>query len=80
MQVPEYLAGCRALGLINKVVTGPLWRVLESSDISILEMNGYYQTLITHIDLWSLDASELLHGEAVLYPDFPPLKMQFGTT
>ena len=72
MQVPEYLAGCRALGLINKVVTGPLWRVLESSDISILEMNGYYQTLITHIDLWSLDASELLHGEAVLYPDFPP--------
>ena len=72
MQVPEYLAGCRALGLINKVVTGPLWRVLESSDISILEMNGYYQTLITNIDLWSLDASELLHGEAVLYPDFPP--------
>ena len=72
MQVPEYLAGCRALGLINKVVTGPLWRVLESPDISILEMNGYYQTLITHIDLWSLDASELLHGKAVLYPDFPP--------
>ena len=23
--VPEYVAGCRALGLINKVVTGPLW-------------------------------------------------------
>ena len=24
------------------------------------------------MDLWSLDASEVLHGEAVLYPNFPP--------
>jgi len=25
IQVPQYLAGCKALGLINKMVTGPLW-------------------------------------------------------
>ena len=25
IQVPEHLAGCKALGLVNKVVTGPLW-------------------------------------------------------
>ena len=72
IEVPEYLAGCRALGLVNKVVTGPLWRVLEAPDISILDMNYYLQMLIVHMDLWSLDASELLHGEAVLYLDFPP--------
>ena len=24
IEVPEYLAGCKALGLVNKVVTGPL--------------------------------------------------------
>ena len=34
--------------------------------------NDYYQTLVSRIDEWSLDASGLLHGEAVLYPDFPP--------
>ena len=28
--------------------------------------------LIAHLDLWSLDASEVLLGEAVLFPDFPP--------
>ena len=50
IQVPEYLAGCRALGLINKVVTGPLWRVLESPDISITDMNDYYQVLVSCVD------------------------------
>ena len=50
IQVPEYLAGCRALGVINKIVTGPLWHLLESSDISITEMNEYYQILVSHID------------------------------
>ena len=35
-------------------------------------MNYYLQMLIVHMDLWSLDANEVLHGEAVLYPDFPP--------
>ena len=38
IQVPEYVAGCKALGLINKIKTGPLWRVLECSDVSILDI------------------------------------------
>ena len=29
LQIQSYLCGCRALGLINKFVTGPLWRLLE---------------------------------------------------
>ena len=29
LQIKSYLCGCRALGLINKFVTGPLWRSLE---------------------------------------------------
>ena len=39
VKVPEYQAGCKAIGLINKMITGPLWRVLESQDILILDMN-----------------------------------------
>ena len=25
-----YISGCRALGLIDKFITGPLWKILES--------------------------------------------------
>ena len=71
MQIPDYAAGCKALGLINKIVTGPLWRVLES-ETSILEMNNYFQTLVTHLDEWALNAADVLCGEAILFPDFPP--------
>lgn len=76
IQVPEYVAGCRALGLINKIITGPLWRVLESPDVSILEMNLYFDTLITKLDIWSQDASMLLQEDAELYSDYPPKKDQ----
>ena len=40
LAVPEHLAGCKALGIINKVITGPLWRVLEDKEITILDLNG----------------------------------------
>lgn len=74
IQVPEFVAGCRALGLINKVITGPLWRVVESSDVTILEMNSYFGILIRKLDTWSQDASILLQGHAELYVDYPPNK------
>lgn len=54
IQVPEYLAGCRALGLVNKCVTGPLWRILETPRISILQMNKYFLTLVTRLEQWGL--------------------------
>ena len=37
--IKKFLAGCKALGLINKLVTGPLWRVIDTKDVSILDMN-----------------------------------------
>ena len=72
IQVPQFRSGCKALGLINKMITGPLWRVLESHEISILEMNDRFLHLKSCLDKWSLDAMPLLCGEAVVYPDFPP--------
>ena len=74
IRIPELLAGCRALGLINKVITGPLWRVLESDNVTILEMNTYFDVLITKLDAWAQDASRLLQGDAELYADYPPTK------
>ena len=72
--VPELVAGCRALGLINKIITGPLWRVLESDNVTILEMNTYFDVLITKLDEWAQDARRLLQGDAELYADYPPIK------
>ena len=72
LAVPEHLAGCKALGIINKVITGPLWRVLEDKDITILDMNGRFQTLLSCLDEWSVDASPVISGNAVVFDDFPP--------
>ena len=73
IEVPEYLAGCRALELVNKVFTGHLWHGMFLKHlISILDMNYYLEMLIVHMDLWSLAASEVLHGVTVLYPNFRP--------
>ena len=46
--VSKYLSGCRALGLVNKIITAPLWRVMESDsrDTSILDMNRRFETLL----------------------------------
>ena len=30
--------------------------------------------LITHLDLWSLDSTDVLAGNAVIFPDFPTRK------
>ena len=38
---PVLISGCRALGLIDNIVTGPLWRKLEESSTSALK-NGMY--------------------------------------
>ena len=43
-----FVAGCKALGLIDKLVTGPLWRVLESN-LHILEVPKYYKALLTFL-------------------------------
>ena len=72
LAVPEHLAGCKALGIINKGITGPLWRVLEDKDISILDMNGRFQNLLSCLGKWAIDASTVVSGNAIVFEDFPP--------
>ena len=50
---------------------------MESAEI--LEMNGYYQTLVASMHKWSQDASILLHGEAVFFLDLPTVQVLFCT-
>ena len=64
MQVPSYIAGCRALGLVNKYVTGPLWRLLESG-IQILDKNTHHQRKETLFSELSDDSTEFLRRNVV---------------
>ena len=57
---PMLIAACRALGLIDKIVTGPLWRRLEESSISVLEMGYTYCQLKVKFDTWANDSSKLI--------------------
>ena len=59
-----FISGCRALGLIDKIVTGPLWRKLEESSISVLDMGSTYCEMKNKFDFWSEDSSMLIDGSA----------------
>ena len=65
---PVYLAGCKALGLINELLTGPLWHVLEST-MSILDMNEVYTSMRDQFKVWSEDASSFFEGMTALFDD-----------
>ena len=43
LEVTSIVAGCTALGLIDKFVIGPLWREIENKDVSVLGMSEKYQ-------------------------------------
>ena len=59
------LAGCKALGLIDKHISGPLWRILESN-IHILDVPNYYRVL--HTFLKTEDISGFMTGENIPFP------------
>lgn len=61
---PVYIAGIRALGLIDKIITGPLWRIIETVPC-VLSLNTYLHQLKLNLESWSKDASPLLSGETV---------------
>lgn len=63
ISVPEYVAGAKALGLISRHITGPLWSLLENKSIHILEMNENYLQLVNFV----LDPSQSI--EAVMTGD-----------
>ncbi|KAH3729788.1 hypothetical protein DPMN_055766 [Dreissena polymorpha] len=59
LKTPEFVAGVKALGLISKLVTCPLWTVLEDEDISITDMNVKYLQRVTFLDDSSKISSHL---------------------
>ena len=67
-QCEEYLAGAKALDILEKLITTPLWRVIES-DSHILSMNTHYTNLVDFLDRMSANPSGLLDGTEKPFPD-----------
>ncbi|XP_070576213.1 putative protein tag-278 [Ptychodera flava] len=60
------MAECRALGILDKLVTGPLMRLLERTDINYYDMNVHWLELKTCLADNAIDASPLLAETAYL--------------
>ena len=69
LKVNEYLAGIKALGLISKLITCPLWSVLEDKGVSIVDMNERYLDLVTFLEDASQNVANFQSGQMVLFED-----------
>ena len=48
-KVHHYIAAMKALGLVEKLVTTPLWKIIESK-CHIIEMNVHYRNLLGFLE------------------------------
>ena len=63
LEVPEFVAGLKCLGLINKLLTSPLWRTIEDENVSIVDMNVQYMDFVAVIEEASLNVRSFMKGE-----------------
>ena len=56
------LSELRALGTIDKLITGPFWRVVNQVD-NILQLRTSLFKIKQCFEKWCVDASELMEGK-----------------
>ena len=56
---PGCLAGTRALGLLCKTTTSPLWRILEDDSIPISDIGKFYSDIITMMEHYLQDQTSM---------------------
>ena len=71
LKVSFFIAGTKALGLICKMITTPLWVLIESKDVSIMDMNSKYLHLITFLEDAAKNTEDFINGNLILFPDIP---------
>ena len=62
LQVPHYLAACRALGLIDRFVTKPLWTLLEKKE-NVNNMDERYKEIMTKFQQYAEDSGDFMKGK-----------------
>ena len=67
--IPFLIAGTKALGLISKFITTPLWAIVEDKKVHILDMNQRYLQLLNYIKDAALNTDAFMCGKLKLYED-----------
>ena len=70
LKQPYFIAGCKALGLVCKLVTTPLWRLLERKR-HIFDMNKKYLEMTTFLKDASTNAEDFMCGQMKPFDDIP---------
>ena len=63
LRVPEYIAGCKALGLISYLVTVPLWSCIEDRSIHLMDIGSYYQEIIDFLVMAENRTADFMNGD-----------------
>ncbi|KAG1708474.1 putative transposase-like protein [Nymphon striatum] len=66
-----------ALGIVDKLFTGPLWRQIETVT-HILDLNEVWFTFLGYMERFSKDPSELFSG-VIMYPNFTVVDEVFNS-
>ena len=62
LKVLGYKVGCQALGLIEKLITGPLWRIMNKEKC-VLGVSKHYQNLLECFEKWEVDCTSFLNNK-----------------
>ncbi|XP_053392120.1 uncharacterized protein LOC128554835 [Mercenaria mercenaria] len=60
ISIPEYLAGCKALGLISELITVPLWCMIEDENVHIIEARTHYEELVQYLENFPQHVQEFM--------------------
>ena len=74
IKVPLFVAEVKALGLVSRLTTGPLWCLLEDKSIHILDMNRHYLELVNFFDDALGDIERFMKGRLLPFGEATALK------
>ncbi|WAQ99794.1 hypothetical protein MAR_024167 [Mya arenaria] len=63
LNIPEYLASVKAFGLISRLITAPLWSLLEDKIVQIYDMKEHYVELVIYLYEAVEDIDIFMRGE-----------------
>jgi hypothetical protein len=74
LKLPLFVVGTKALGLVSRLITVPLWCLIEGKQIHILEMNLVYSKLVDFIEYSTENLSNFMKGKAHSFIESAPVK------
>ena len=74
LEIQQFVAGAKALGLASRILTEPLWCLIEDQSIHILKMNIIYSKIVDFQDKASLKIDDFMTGKLLPFGDFTELK------